>query len=346
MIHYLQGNLFDSKAECLVNAVNCEGVMGKGIAYQFKKRFPDNTKAYEEKCKKGELRIGKIHPYYNGKIWIVNFPTKDRWREPSRLSYIDIGLEQLVLFLSEKKIRKIAIPALGAGNGGLPWEAVRTLIEQKMSDVENLCDILVYEPTFSQRVYFPEHFSIKELILLQFKMYLRCFNMLRIQKGVFFLNNIIKRPLFKFDIWREGPYSVEAERCMNQIKQYQLSLGETDPKRVYDRIWLQIVSKKVERDLHELLPKIEKIACYINGIRSEKKLEGITGLLYVLQREKREGLEETMWIKAYRDRYPDRAKRFSRKYLIGCVDELMRLNMVEKNLFQHFSAKRDVLEIP
>lgn len=347
MIQYLQGDLFDSKAECLVNAVNCEGVMGKGVAYQFKKKFPDNTKAYVEKCRTGELHIGEIHSYYTGDLWIVNFPTKDRWREPSRLSYIEVGLEQLVRFLNEKKIRKIAIPALGCGNGGLIWAEVRSLIEKKLSYVGNSCDILVYEPSRTKTIYPPEHFGIQELILLQFKMKLRSFNMMRIQKALFLLNTTVKQSLFSFYTWNGGPYSVEAEKCMKRIKKYQATLGNADPQQVYDHIWMQIISKKTEHHLQDLLPKTERIAHYVNRFRYEKKLEGVTGLLYVLQRykEHKEGVEEKVWIDEYRKHYPDRAKKFPRKYLIACIDELLQIGAVEKNIFQQYSLKKGGLKI-
>lgn len=347
MIQHLQGDLFDSGAECLVNAVNCEGVMGKGVAYQFKKKFPDNTKEYIEKCKTGELRIGKIHTYYTGKVWIVNFPTKNRWREPSRLSYIDVGLDQLVQFLSEKKIRTIAIPALGCGNGGLIWAEVRSLIEKKLSCVEDLCDILVYEPSLTKTIKLPEHFGIQELLLLQFKMKLRHFNMMRIQKALFLLNTMVKQSLFSFYTWNGGPYSVEAEKCMKRIKKYQSTLGNADPQQVYDHIWMQIISKKTEHHLQSLLPKTEHIAHYVNKFRYEKKLEGVTGLLYVLQRYKahKEGIEEKVWIDEYRKHYLDRAKKFPRKYLTACIDELLQIGVVEKNIFQQYSFKKGGLRI-
>lgn len=97
MIQYVTGNIFESKAECLVNTVNCEGYMGKGIAYQFKMRYPQNNKDYVRACKSGELRIGTIHFFFEEGIWIINFPTKDKWREKSRISYVEIGLDRLVI---------------------------------------------------------------------------------------------------------------------------------------------------------------------------------------------------------------------------------------------------------
>lgn len=91
MIKYVTGNIFESDAKCLVNTVNCEGYMGKGIAYQFKMRYPENNKDYVRACKSGELYIGTIHYYTEGGIWIVNLPTKDKWREKTRVSSLING---------------------------------------------------------------------------------------------------------------------------------------------------------------------------------------------------------------------------------------------------------------
>lgn len=147
MIKFVTGDLFESGADCLVNPVNCEGVMGKGAAYQFKVRFPQNYKDYVRACKSGELRIGTIHFYQEDGIWIVNFPTKDRWRQKSKMDYIEKGLDELVKFIIAYRPDKIAIPALGCGNGGLDWNVVKDIVCEKLSSVEMECDFLIYEPS-------------------------------------------------------------------------------------------------------------------------------------------------------------------------------------------------------
>lgn len=133
MIEPGNGNLLEAQVEALVNTVNTEGVMGKGLALQFKKAFPENTKAYEKACRAGEVQIGKMFVFDRGLLqprWIVNFPTKKHWRPPSQLSYIDEGLVDLVKVVRTLGIRSIAVPPLGCGNGGLDWEDVRPRIEQ------------------------------------------------------------------------------------------------------------------------------------------------------------------------------------------------------------------------
>src|SRR5690554_4544511 len=149
MINYKTGNLLESEAEALVNTVNTVGVMGKGIALQFKNRFPNNFKIYAKACKDQSLTVGKLlvteeSSLLSGKKLIVNFPTKTNWRLPSEYQYIEDGLRELARFIVERGIKSIAIPPLGAGNGGLEWIKVKTLIEKHLNDLD--CDIQVYEP--------------------------------------------------------------------------------------------------------------------------------------------------------------------------------------------------------
>lgn len=148
-------NIFDSDCDALVNPVNCVGVMGAGLAKQFKERFPDMYKAYEGRCRFNVVKIGQmdIHPQSvrrseNGIIidgWIINFPTKQHWREPSRLVYIVNGLASLRRCIPEWWIRSIAIPPLGCGLGGLSWNDVQPLIHEALGDLGVRVD--VYPPS-------------------------------------------------------------------------------------------------------------------------------------------------------------------------------------------------------
>lgn len=141
------GNLFDAPVEALVNAVNCEGVMGKGLALTFKNRFPEMFTSYAETCRKGDLRPGELHCFQSpGKPWVINFPTKDRWRNPSRLEYIESALPRLVAFVQHHGIRSIAIPALGCGLGGLKWDDVKPRIEAAFRPIEGSVDVWLFGP--------------------------------------------------------------------------------------------------------------------------------------------------------------------------------------------------------
>ncbi len=151
MIRFITGNIFESKADALVNTVNTEGVMGKGIALQFKKQFPLNYKEYRRVCKEGGLKIGQLLTVKDsalllkGDVWIINFPTKTTWRKPSEYSYIEQGLKELLKVIDEKNIQSIAIPPLGAGNGGLEWFKVKELILESLGELP--IEICVFEPS-------------------------------------------------------------------------------------------------------------------------------------------------------------------------------------------------------
>lgn len=139
------GNIFDSKAKTLVNTVNCVGVMGKGIALEFKNRYPSMYKEYVSLCKSGDVKPGV--PYFHRDLLgtsILNFPTKDHWRSPSKLSYVISGLDWFVDNYSNLGIDSIAFPPLGCGNGGLSWEIVGPIMYQKLKDLP--IDIEIYAP--------------------------------------------------------------------------------------------------------------------------------------------------------------------------------------------------------
>lgn len=149
MIKIIYGNLFESKAEALVNTVNCVGVMGKGIALQFKILFPNNFRAYKEACNKGEVKVGKMFIYEDSNIFInkkliINFPTKTHWKYPSQYSFIKDGLVSLKSEIISRNIKSIAIPAIGCNNGGLDYNIVKEMIMKELGDLD--CEIYLYEP--------------------------------------------------------------------------------------------------------------------------------------------------------------------------------------------------------
>lgn len=150
MVRFTDGDLLDARVEALVNAVNTVGVMGKGIALAFKTAYPENFRAYAAACKAGQVEVGRMFVVERrglaaGPRWIINFPTKRHWRDPSRLEWIADGLMDLRAFLERENIRSVALPALGSGNGGLEWDAVRPSIETALSPLRDV-DVLVYRP--------------------------------------------------------------------------------------------------------------------------------------------------------------------------------------------------------
>ena len=233
MIEITQGNLLDADTEALVNTVNTVGVMGKGIALMFKEAFPDNTKAYETACRNKELAVGKMfvtaRTGFIGPKWIINFPTKQHWRNPSRMEWILSGLIDLKKVILDNGVRSVAVPALGAGNGGLVWTEVYSLIEEVLSDLRDV-KILVYEPVATyQKVakrsgvekLTPARAVIAELVRRYSIIGIEC-SILEVQKLGYFVERFAPEDLkatlaFEFAANRYGPYSDKLKHLLNGL---------------------------------------------------------------------------------------------------------------------------------
>lgn len=234
MITYSKGNLLEADAEALVNTVNTVGIMGKGIALMFKERFEDNYKRYVAACKAKQIRTGKMFvtqvSELNGPRWIVNFPTKQHWRPPSKLEWITEGLQDLRRFLLENNVKSVAIPPLGAGNGGLEWSEVREKISSVLGDLKEI-NILVFEPTEQYQnvakrsgvnTLTPARGLIAELVRQYWVLGMEC-SLLEIQKLAWFLERAIKRlapnnPLdLRFEANKYGPYADRLRHLLNGL---------------------------------------------------------------------------------------------------------------------------------
>ncbi len=153
MIEYIEGDIFESPAQVIVNTVNTVGVMGKGLALSFKKRYPDMFESYKKVCEKHQLAVGKLMLYKEADHWILLFPTKENWRNPSKLEYIEKGLMKFVNTYAEKHITSIAFPNLGCGNGELDWNSVRPLMEKYLKLLP--IDVYIYLGVNNDNL--PEH---------------------------------------------------------------------------------------------------------------------------------------------------------------------------------------------
>lgn len=224
MITYCDGNLLQARSEAVVNTVNTVGVMGKGIALMFKEMYTPNFRAYQDACKRGEVNVGHMFVTENleidGPRWIINFPTKKHWRQPSKLEWVVSGLADLRRVIQEKNIRSIALPPLGCGNGGLEWDQVREAIEDALSDLADV-EVLVYQPTekyqnVAKRTgvesLTPARALIAEMIRRYWVLGIEC-TYLEVQKIGWFLERSIKSmdiddPLdLRFTADKYGPYS-------------------------------------------------------------------------------------------------------------------------------------------
>lgn len=153
MLLYVRTSLLTSKAQTLVNTVNCVGIMGKGIAAEFRKRYPEMFEEYREICARGELKPGGIWLWHGPDHNVLNFATKDHWRNPSKLEWIVRGLRTFQNEYAHLGITEISFPRLGCGNGGLDWEEVRPIMEQHLADLP----IQVFIHDFEANIGLPEH---------------------------------------------------------------------------------------------------------------------------------------------------------------------------------------------
>lgn len=285
MMTYTTGDLLQSEAEALVNTVNCEGYMGKGIAYQFKLRFPENNKSYVKACRNGSMRVGKMHWHREQGKFIINFPTKDRWRRKSKMVYIEEGLDALINLVEENDIQSIAIPPLGSGNGGLEWLDVRDVIEKKLKDLSEKVNIIIYEPSmnYKAKAVTEPKLSVSALVLMTIKRHLTNFGSVRLQKTAFFMNIFSGDRYFRFDKYTYGPYDNVIAIISRDIKAYQDYHNVKNTDEAYKILYRKLTSSKTEEKLNKLGPAIEKAAAYVNSIESDHELECLSTLAYIIQ---------------------------------------------------------------
>ncbi len=230
MIQSKTGNLLEAKADALVNTVNCVGVMGKGIALQFKQAFPDNYHEYEKACKKGQVSIGRMFVHKQNDMfypkYIINFPTKRHWKTKSRLEDIESGLKDLIKKVEELNIKSIAVPPLGSGLGGLDWKDVKRLVAKAFAELPDT-EVLLYEPkgapkadeipisTSKPNMTRGRALLIHILELYQSQGYRH--SLLEIQKLMYFLQKAGENLRLKFKRDRYGPYAENLHHVLQRI---------------------------------------------------------------------------------------------------------------------------------
>lgn len=286
-----QGNLLkEDNVDAIVNTVNCVGVMGKGIALQFKNKWPDNYKKYEEACKHKLVKTGKMFIYDSGGLvkphYIINFPTKDHWRGNSKIEYIETGLQDLISEVERLNIKSIAIPPLGCGNGGLEWQEVKPLIEKAFSKLSTV-NVRLYEPNFTPsakdmevRTNKPRMTSGRAAILKAIETYREIgygLSKIEVQKLAYFLQQAGENLKLKFRKHTYGPYSEELKHALNSMEgHYIIGLGdgvvESEIEPVPDA--LSEADEFITRERYfELSQRIDRIHKLIDGFQSPYGME-------------------------------------------------------------------------
>ncbi|AZL86127.1 ADP-ribose-binding protein [Aliivibrio salmonicida] len=300
MIVYVKGDLLNDDAEALVNAVNTVGVMGKGLAYQFKEKFHENFLIYRDVCKKELLSVGKVLLVETdeGSIpnYIINFPTKAHWRGKSKIEYIEEGLNDLIKVVKENQINSVALPALGSGLGGLPWSQVERVMLDKLSNIENI-EWRIYAPnnTPNLRKKLPLTEG-RSILIYTLNYYLRMtkkqqLTELEIHCLMYLLQcNGLSLTGIKFNEFREVPFSDVLHVALSKMdgdflyisgvnKPIQSSFITLESKIVVEA--KKLLQKKVEK-----IKKISDVMELISGYESKDGMAIISTALWVANENK------------------------------------------------------------
>ena len=327
MITYKEGNILDEKADALVNTVNTVGIMGKGIALQFKLAFPENYKAYKDAVNRNEIVPGKVQIVpvndINGVKYIVNFPTKAHWRYPSKIKWIEDGLNDLKIKLLKSDIKSIAIPPLGCGNGGLTWNNVKPLIEQYLIGLD--IDIIVYEPSeaIKQALNKIERPAAAKLtpvramllyLLYRYRALGEFSSEFAAEKLSYFLQRFGETQLnldFKRGIY--GPYSGKVRHVLHILIGYYIKGYEQKEARPFETLEL-VVSKKEEVNTYlsenaskEEKERLDKVAEFIQGFESPYGLELLATVDYLYYSTKiadASAIKNELWSQRKQDLFP------------------------------------------
>ncbi len=309
VLKFTQGNLLDSDAEALVNTVNTVGVMGTGIALMFKEQFKENFQKYKEACDSKQLEVGSIFVTqpnsFIGPKWIVNFPTKKHWKDSSKVEWIRDGLIELREFLQVNSVKSVAIPPLGAGNGGLEWNLVKPLIVHALEGLGET-EVIIFEPTERYRNHqkgigveklTPARALIAELIRKYWVLGMEC-SLLEIQKLAWFAERVIEEspvsnPLkLEFTADRYGPYASRLIHLLNALDGSYLHcekrISDAGP---LDVIWFdeskrsELVNYLSNPEFEAYRPALEKVLFLIDGFESPFAIELLATVDWLLSRE-------------------------------------------------------------
>lgn len=304
MIIYTQGDLLASDAEAIVNTVNCVGVMGRGIALQFKKQFPDNYAYYETACKNNEVIPGKMLVYErHGLIYpryIINFPTKRHWRGASRIEDIENGLTDLVEVIKAQNISSIAIPPLGCGLGGLDWKIVKTHLESALAPLHDV-EILIFEPAgapaaekMARNHKIPAMTDGRAALVYLAKRYLDglldpFITLIEIHKLMYFLQEAGSPLRLKYVKGHFGPFASNLSHVLNAVEGYLLS-GYADGGDRPDKRMKIVPGADSDANAHlkqnpQILQHIGRVAELVDGFETPFGMELLATVHWIAKNE-------------------------------------------------------------
>lgn len=346
MIEYKTGDILAERADALVNTVNCVGVMGRGIALQFKRSFPENFKAYAVRCKRKEIQPGRMFVFETGEMisprYIINFPTKRHWRGKSRIEDIESGLESLVKEIQSRGIQSIAIPPLGSGLGGLDWAEVRARIQSALEGLDNV-QVVIFEPgggpadgrdNRSRDV--PKMTAGRAVLVKLMERYLHGLldpfvTLLETHKLMYFMQAAGEPLNLEFDEAFYGPYANNLRHVLNAIEGHMISGyidgGDEPGKR------LELVPGAIE-DAEAFLEKYPetnarfgKVANLVEGFESGFGLELLSTVHWIATKESARTMDD---IEKRVYAWGEGKKKFSRRQIGIAVDVLANKGWIER----------------
>lgn len=328
MIVLTRGNILSADIEALVNSVNCVGVMGRGIALQFKKAFPENYKEYASACKRGEVIPGRNLVFKTGQAifphYIINFPTKRHWRGKSRLSDIESGLDDLVSVIRQLGIHSIAIPPLGSGLGGLDWKEVRQLIEKTMAKLPDV-QVVVFEPSGAPEIIksreVPKMTPGRAALVGLMQRYLAAFmdpeiSLLEVHKLMYFLQEAGEPLKLRFVKALYGPFAENLRHVLISIESHLIS-GYADGGDAPGK-QLALVPGAVQDadqflvDHQDTRNRFDRVVDLVQGFETPFGLELLSSVHWVTTRESAVTPEQ---VRERTYSWNDRKRRFSQRQI-------------------------------
>lgn len=304
MVEIQQGDILQADAEALVNTVNCVGIMGRGIALQFRKAFPDNYEVYRAACERDEVEPGRMLVFDRQRFinprYIINFPTKRHWKGKSRIEDIQAGLAALVEEVRARNIRSIAVPPLGCGLGGLDWEEVRPIIAEAFRAVPEV-HVLLYEPAGApppeemvKQAKPPKMTVARATLLVLMDRYLIAVmdpyvSLLEIHKLMYFMQEAGEPLRLQYKKALYGPYAENLRHVLSEIEGHFITGygdAEDDPeKRLEPKPEAVEQAEKFLQAHPETGTRFERVANLIEGLETPFGMELLATAHWVVTRE-------------------------------------------------------------
>ena len=350
MLQYKMGNILAEETDALVNTVNCVGVMGRGIALQFKNAFPDNFKAYAQACKRQEVQPGHLFVFDTSRLtnprYIINFPTKRHWRGKSRMEDIEAGLQALREVIRDKKIRSLAVPPLGSGLGGLNWNEVRLRIEEALGDFDDV-RIVILQPGGAPAVArtakgqsAPGMTAGRAVLVGLMDRYLRGLldpfvSLLEVHKLMYFMKVSGEPAVKRLRIvkWLYGPYAENLTHVLREVEGHFITGygdGGDEPYKQLELVPGAVTdAERVLREHAGTYARFGRVADLVEGFESSFGLELLSTVHWVMARESPDNLSEVI---SRVHAWDERKKMFSARQIRLAANTLAEKGWIDRGI--------------